>query len=949
MRAVILLPLATAFSFLLCHAWAGDSDTRQPAVAGTNLLGADGDFEQPIHHEGEESFSGRWRRFPIDGITRSHMRVVRSHKRGGRNSQQIAVTRLMNGAPRLSIPIPGGITAGTDYEATAWVLSEKREARVKLLVHNGHHWFPSTHVAIDREIGKQWRPVVLRFRADKDDPQALLGISVDEENTIWVDDVSFCVGLSQPITARPMAGGIREWTDSTGSHRTVGRVEAIEGQSIILRKASGTTARVPFDRLSIEDRGLLDSLSAEHRSELYRRHVSGEHNLIHNSSFELPGSGWHADGVQTERISDAAVPHGSHCVVVKWNGIPDGSLQSVGFEMPWKSPHTLSFSVRGSAAGLPVTASICSAPNTVVATIQVSTAAAWSRHELSFSAPPTPDGVFFISIVPPPSGSIALDAIQLEAGTAARRFEPAAVIEAGLRITQERTSEAAVFAPGDRVRAVLSLFNNGKACFLRLQRRVCDLWGRPQPGTVVDWLEKVPPGPSEIPIVAWADAAATGAFRGECDVMMPAAALQDAEPARQFYAEALFAVLPPVTGTSSLGTTLDYNISGSRLYRRAGYGWTKTWWLDWERAQPSSDTAFAFTAQQDQRIDDWTAAGLTPLGILGHAPRWAQVFEPKWGWANPRDPSGQERYAADAVLHFASRVPLWELQNEPNQEVQAVKGETRAQAYAREAMALARGAWAADPTIKLLLGSLTVRDEFGAFFDEIFRSQPGLKERRPDGGMPHLYGVSFHFYTADPAPIRRTVADIRATLQRHNLESLRIWDTEWAPTGTIRSLKRAELRGPTRWSVSPRRAAALAFEGFVSRLGEGVEAAILYDTYNTGDMGDATFRMMLDLDGNLTTIAATVAALAHNLTGIVDHEALSVENAWVYRFHCVDGRTVVCGWSDDRIAQGATVPLTAPEDGSILDMMGNITGGIKAGEAVQLGTDPIMIVSDSRH
>lgn len=945
LRCVCLMLFVAAAQ--TCTAVEGvDSAVRKPTPPGVNLLAADGGFEKPFVASGNDAFPGAWRRFPIDGITQSRMNESRGRRRSGQAAQRITVSRLMNGAPRLSIPIPGGLHAGTDYEVQAWVLSEKRQGRGRLTVHDGKPWFPKNLEMVEREVGQQWRPISLRFRARQDVPESFVGISLDEENTIWVDDVSFRVGGRDAASSPADGSVVRTWTDASGAHEIAARLEAVGESAVTLRKPGGRLKSVALDQLSEADRVFVERIPESGRQDLWRRHLATPKRPLAHGSFEAGRTGWHASGVVFEAVADKSAPHGDRTAKVSWNGNRAATLQSLGFALVPDREYTLSFAVRSADEQLPVTVGIAAAADREIVTKQVTATRAWGRHSVTFTPPPVPDGTYFVVVTPPPTAAVWLDAVEVAEGTGDARYTPPVAIEAGLRIAVEGLGSAAIVAPGDRVRAVLTLVNHSAdTVSVRLERRVCDLWDRWLPGTVDSWLQEFPPGTTDVPFTVWDRADATGAFRVEVEAVherSPPAAL---DTGTELYAESLLSVLPTAVGASSLGTTLDYNLGGARVHRRAGYGWTKTWWLDWGRAQPAADAAFAFTPQQDARVDDWAQSGFATLGILSQAPAWAQVFQPDWGWANPRDAAAQSAYAAAAVRHFGDRVPVWELQNEPNQEVQAAKGESRAVAYAREAAALAAGAWSADPRKKLLLGSLTVRDEFGPFFDEIFAAQPALKARDAESNAPRLYGVSFHFYTADPAVIRRSVADIRGMLARQGLERLAIWDTEWAPMTRIRTLKRALRRGPTDHAVAPRLAASLAFQGFVARLGEGVETAVLYDTYNTGDMRGVGHKMLLELDGSLSPVAAAVSTLARHLTGITRREALEADRIWAYRFHRDDGCTVTCAWTDDRVPEHETRPLVIEAGGTVHDMMGNSIGDVAAGAALAVGADPVLVVS----
>jgi len=941
--------------------WRLPTAKAQPAPSPPNLIAADGGFEGRFVERGQDAFCGTWGRFPIDGITKSRMTASRREVHSGKAAQMITVTRLMNGNPRLSIPIPGGIKAGQWYEAAVWLKSRDRDARAVVCVHDLKHWFPNTHAQLDAEVGQVWRRVALRFRAEKDDPTACMGVYLSEENTLWVDDAEFRVLEGDGGDPLPPRQELRRWTDTTGKKEVSGRLVAVSEETIRIAKENGRFATVQRNRLAPDDRDFVGGVDLAALAEERLATPPRGGNLLRHGSFETGLAGWHAADAKVTSESLPGAPHGLRVAVVDYNGIANSRLESLGIRLAWGRPHVLSFAVRG-ATNVPVQAAVMAGRATLHTQSFTAPADRWERCSLVFTPPPVPDGIYFVSIVPPSSGRIMLDAVQVEEAGAASAFSPALPVEAELVLDGER--KPLFYRPDEKVTGTLSLFNaTDQTRRLLLRRRICDAWDRVVPSSSKTWELSVPPGHKLAKLTVLDRATLTGAFRVECaavasaDEMPLGAASLDLETSEQDvsgqagepYAEALFSVLPPYSRKTQapLGVTLDFNIGGEVGYRAAGFGWNKTWWLDWERAQPRADSRLVFSPQQDQRVAAWQAVGLKTLGILQFAPPWAQSFRPPYGWSNPQDFAKQTAYAAEAVRHYGSRVAVWELQNEPNQEVQAAKGESRAVAYAKEASALATGAWQADPHAKLLLGSLTIRDEFGPFFDEILSSQPSLKEIDPQTGRPRLHGVSFHFYTADPAIIRRSVVDIRNALVKHRLEGLRIWDTEWAPIDNCQSMKRAELRGPTRHAPSSRRAAALVVQGFVARLGEGVDVSILYDTYNTGDMSAASNKAMLDLDGSFRPVAAAVAALSQMLRGATGCEPITIQDAWGYRVSRSDQPPVTVLWTDDRLPPNGTVEYQAPHAATLVDMMGNKVGEAKAGAVVAVGADPLYLVDES--
>lgn len=839
------------------------------AAEGRNLIAAEGGFERPWRVSDDDRLAGGWLRFPIDGISRSLFSPSRDVVHGGEHAQRIEVVRLMNGSPRLSIPLPHGIERGMSYEAAAWVRSRKRHAVIKICVHDAKHWFPRNHVASDRAIGQDWTRVAMRFTAAETDATAHFGLVVSEENTVWVDDASFRRLVDEPPSSVAKDDG--------------GRV-----------------------------------------------------NKLRNASFEVGDVAWTmCDGRCVVREIEKA-PHGSRVAAVAGNGVPNARIESDGIRIRAGMPYTLSLTARAKKAGSRSRIGVGAGPRTIAVHEFEAPVGRWERVSLTFTAEHSPDETAYVSIWPPQDSEIEVDAVQLEAGADQTRFAPKYEIESSLSLIGH-SGGPAWCVPGVPVGATLAVFNDGAETSLPMRHRIVDLWDRVVPGSAGEFVCDVPAGSSARRLTLLAATAATGAFRAECSAT--------GTPGGLPYAECLLSVFPAASGTVAgpLGVTLDYNPSRTAAYRAAGFGWNKTWLLDWARAQPAADAALHVSRLQEERVQAWGAAGIQTLGILSNAPRWAQERTTDWGWAAPRDLDAMKRYASEVVGHFGGRVSIWELQNEPNQELHPRTKESRAAGYAAEAAALAAGARSARDDVKLLLGSLTVRDEFGAFFDEIFASQPALAARDSATGRPRLHGVSFHFYTADPAIIRRSVADIRGALARHGMDGIAIWDTEWALIDNCRSMKRGERRGVTIHSPGPRRAAALVVQGFIARLGEGVEGAVLYDTYNPGGMAQASHKTMLELDGSFTPVAAAVAVLAAELDGATRYESLDWPQSWAYRVRRTGRPAVIVAWRKDSVPGGMPLALPFQRPAQFRDMMGNQLPLDDQAEGVHLPDEPVYI------
>ena len=820
-----------------------------------------GGFEGAFTASGNDSFAPGWSRFPIDGVNAGTITQSTSVVHSGTSSQVLTTTKSMNGHLELAIPIPGGIVAGNNYQATAWVKSAKRYGSISLNVHNSNWWFPSTYAWIDRIVGQQWTQIALRFNAATTDANAYLVVSQFEENSVWVDDVTFKTLVDSDRAAAPSAG-----------------------------------------------------------------------NLIRNGSFETGLSGWVGGSVNAAITTGTGLPHGGKCLNFSWYGNTGNRLQSLGLSLPWGYTYTLSFYAKCGTTGQSMPVAIASANNTLLSSTFALTTS-WARYSFTFVLPPVPDETVYLSFDPPNTSNVYLDAVQLEAGASATAFAPRATVESQLDIDASN----GIYTPGGTVSGTLTLYNNaGTLQNVALRRRVRDLWGNARASDVT-WTQPVPASGGTTATFTLPVGIQTGAFRIECDVA------SDTTPP---YAEALYTVAPTVPASTPYGTTLDYNVPSASVYHQGGAGWTKTWAaVDWGTVQTGSAASFSYP--WDSSMNTWSAAGLNVLGVLSNAPSWARAFPVGWGWSNPADFNQMTTYATNVVAHYNSQVPVWELENEPNQSEQYAD---RAGAYAVEAVALMNGALAANPNAKLLLGSITIRDDPAQWLQAVLTAQPALMSINPSTGRPKIYGVSYHFYTADPGIVHRIASTLSGTLATNGLSSLKIWDTEWTPCLNYQSMKRDEIRGVTQWGPSAFRGAAMILQGHVARLGEGEDGSVLYDTYNPGDMANADHKMWMELDRHYRPTFAVQAVLANLIPNPTSPEILTVTNTngvagWAYRFTRADNAKVTVLWASD-LGSGP-ISYTLPQDAVVYDMMGNLKGGFSAGQSVSTDIDPIYIVGTS--
>jgi hypothetical protein len=447
-------------------------------------------------------------------------------------------------------------------------------------------------------------------------------------------------------------------------------------------------------------------------------------------------------------------------------------------------------------------------------------------------------------------------------------------------------------------------FNAGQdAQTVRFRVRVMDAWERVVFAQALE--VNAPPGRNEasLPLPAQFD---PGWYRVEVAT--------EGEPARVL-AEQAFTMLPPLPADrgamAPLAAQVDYG--GADYMGQAGSTWTKTWQLGWDTIEPQEGE---WRFPKDAQIDAWRAQGFQIMGILSEAPHRQQLRPENaltWGWYTTRDLAAHREYARRTAEHYAGRISVWELENEPDVHLHPPKGERTAVAYAREALALAEGVRAAQPKARIVLGGgVTMSTDPEMWLADVLAAQPRLRE---------LCDVfSYHNYSADPAVTRRTVTRLRATMKELGWERP-IWDTEWNPTESVASAYVTAPRHLGTNRISARRAAAALVQGFVARAGEGLEMNFLYQSYGPGGMASSGFDLFHEADGAPRPALVAHAVLANQLAGTKPLGPVEIEGCWAYKFLRADGKTLLIVWARD--TEREDVPCILPGPGRAFDLMGN--------------------------
>ncbi len=641
-------------------------------------------------------------------------------------------------------------------------------------------------------------------------------------------------------------------------------------------------------------------------------------NRVRNGSFEVGLDNWVSYWCDTKIVADAQAPDGGKVLELP-GGAPGRELASAAIFAPWGRPCTLALSLRADEA---VKVKVLLRHGTeAFGEQEVAVGRQWQRFTLTAAVPPLPDGFFHIALQPGPA-RIFVDAVQLTSGERAPAFTPAAPVEAGLVIDQ------AIGTTGEAVTATLRLYNaTPETQALDLTLRVIDA-GRQECLTQALPV-KAAPGLTELPLNL-APHARTGSFRAEITARTnPAVPL----------AERAFARLPALpadpASRAPLGAQIDYG--GLSFMPRAGSTWTKTWRLSWDSME-SATSEWHFPL--DAEVAQWRAAGLAVMAVLSDPPR-ARQDRPanalNWGWYPPRDFGAETEYARRAAAHYAGQVAVWELQNEPDQALHPPPGQTGAAGYAREALALAEGVRAAQPTARIVLGGgVTMGTDPERWLADVLAAQPHLREL--------CAAFSYHNYSADPAVTRRNVTRLRAKMRELGWERP-IWDTEWNPTDSVASAYRTAPRHLSTHWVTAARAAALLVQGFVARMGEGVDQSFLYQAYGPGSMASSAFDLFHEADGSPRAAMVAQAVLAGQLAGTKPLGPLDVPGGWAYRFQRPDGSQLVVVWQRD--TEPGPISLALPGTWRITDLMGNDLGPLT--KDLPIDTNPVYLNGILRH
>ena len=346
----------------------------------------------------------------------------------------------------------------------------------------------------------------------------------------------------------------------------------------------------------------------------------------------------------------------------------------------------------------------------------------------------------------------------------------------------------------------------------------------------------------------------------------------------------------------------------------------------WADLEPSAGS-YDFAAE-DAAVDDSRARGLTTIGILAYDTSWAS---PDGDVDTPPDPKTFAAFVEATARHFAGRVDLWEIWNEPNVGYRFWKPREDGAEYARLLAAAYPAVKRGNPKATVLLGGLfyhyegivtdaitflsdafTYNPELGRWFDVLalhpYAHYPPEASPEQDDGREQ--------------PIGQMIARMRAELAYYGAAKP-VWVTEvgWPVYGTVDEATQA--RFTVRAAVEAMAAGAERVCFYTLDDGPNPTAFPPEDAFGVY-RNDGTPKPAATALHTLVSIDPALVVTADGSTAGLRRYTLASAATHVDVVFAVDG---------------ATHDLGAPAGAMVLGLDGNATS------ATSVGANPLFVVS----
>jgi lysophospholipase L1-like esterase len=376
---------------------------------------------------------------------------------------------------------------------------------------------------------------------------------------------------------------------------------------------------------------------------------------------------------------------------------------------------------------------------------------------------------------PPQSGTVWLDALQLERGERASEFIPRSPIEFG--ITTGKPGN--VFGLGEGIRFSVSCYSaeHHRLPVAKIDLRVEDFSGRDVMHKTFSPTENPSVNLDETEFLVEQDPLWKGFLRIHAKLTSG-----DENEERSIR----IAVIPTYEQKDSrFGVNHAYPWPHLLdLSRKAGLLWVRDWSLKWQEVEPEKGR-FNF-AETDFQIDRPRAQGLQVLGLLPFpSSNWSSSAPASMSGRGPypqnrarvayapRDAAEFENYVEKTVTHYKGRIAWWQCFNEPLYTDYALP---RARGYdggtlGRLTVAFARAARRADPQCRVLAGIGGIQEgQIMGDFEKFFAA----------GGLAAADAIDIHHYPTlrPPEFLEDLLAKLNALMDKHGGRKP-IWITEY--------------------------------------------------------------------------------------------------------------------------------------------------------------------------
>jgi hypothetical protein len=375
---------------------------------------------------------------------------------------------------------------------------------------------------------------------------------------------------------------------------------------------------------------------------------------------------------------------------------------------------------------------------------------------------------------PPQSGTVWLDALQLERGEKPSEFAPRSPIEFG--VTTEKPGN--VFNVGELLRVFCTLAGGdaSRARDVKVDLHLTDFFDREVCRREVK--ATVPARNSvRISVDLSGDAARMGFLRLTAKLISG-----DETQERSIRLAAI-----PVYRQKDSRFGVNHAYPWPHLLdlsRQAGLVWARDWSLKWQEVEPEKGR-FTF-AETDLQIDRPRGHGLQVLGLLPFpSSNWASNAPASVSGRgpypqnrarvaySPRDLSEFENYVEKTVAHYKGRIAWWQCFNEPLYTDYALPRKLGydGATYGRLTVAFARAARRADPQCRVLAGIGGLNDgQILGDFERFFAA----------GGLEAADAIDIHHYPSlrPPEFFESLLVKLNALMEKHGGRKP-IWMTEY--------------------------------------------------------------------------------------------------------------------------------------------------------------------------